>query len=48
MEQNFYCIQRIQRIGDLKKRWSTDWTEFKDPVFHMCLAGAVVAFWSLK
>ena len=21
--------------------------EFKDPIFHMCLAGAVVASWSL-
>ena len=21
--------------------------EFKDPIFHMCLAGAVVAYWSL-
>ena len=23
------------------------WSEFKDPVSHMCLAGDVVAFWSL-
>ena len=24
-----------------------NWAEFKDPVFHVCLAGAVVASWSL-
>ena len=23
-----------------------NWTEFKDPVSHVCLDGAVVAFWS--
>ena len=23
-----------------------NWVQFKDPVFHMCLAGAVVASWS--
>ena len=24
-----------------------NWAQFKDPVSHMCLTGAVVAFWSL-
>ena len=24
-----------------------NWTEFKDPVSHVCLAGAMVASWSL-
>ena len=24
-----------------------NWDQFKDPVSHMCLAGAVVASWSL-
>ena len=24
-----------------------NWNQFKDPVSHMCLAGAVVASWSL-
>ena len=24
-----------------------NWAQFKDPVSHMCLAGAVVAFYSL-
>ena len=24
-----------------------NWAEFKDPVCHMCLAGTVVASWSL-
>ena len=26
---------------------SMNWTQFKDPVSHMCLAGSVVASWSL-
>ena len=26
---------------------SMNWAQFKDPIFHMCLAGAVVACWSL-
>ena len=25
---------------------SLNWGQFKDPVFHMCLAGTVVASWS--
>ena len=25
-----------------------NWAQFKDPVSHMCLTGAVVACWSLK
>ena len=25
-----------------------NWAEFKDPVSHMCLAGVVVASWSLR
>ena len=24
-----------------------NWAQFKDPVSHMCIAGAVVASWSL-
>ena len=24
-----------------------NWAQFKDPVFSMCLAGAVVTYWSL-
>ena len=24
-----------------------NWSQFKDPVSHMCFAGVVVAFWSL-
>ena len=24
-----------------------NWAQFKDPVSHMCLAGTVVAIWSL-
>ena len=26
---------------------SMNWSQFKDPISHMCLAGAVVASWSL-
>ena len=26
---------------------SMNWAQFKDPISHMCLAGAVVACWSL-
>ena len=24
-----------------------NWAQFKDHVFHMCLTGTVIAFWSL-
>ena len=24
-----------------------NWGQFKDPVYHLCLAGAIVASWSL-
>ena len=24
-----------------------NWAQFKDPIFHMCLAGSMVASWSL-
>ena len=26
---------------------SMNWAQFKDPISHMCLAGAVVVCWSL-
>ena len=32
---------------NLINHWSMDWAQFKDPVSHMCLAGIVVASWSL-
>ena len=38
-------IHWIQQI--LINHWSMNWAQFKDPVSHMCLAGAVVASWSL-
>ena len=31
----------------LINHWSMNWAQFKDPISHMCLAGAVVAAWSL-
>ena len=33
--------------GNLIIHWSMNWSHFKDRVSHMCLAGTVVAFWSL-
>ena len=33
--------------GNLINHWSMNWSQFKDPVPHMCLAGAVAASWSL-
>ena len=33
--------------GNLINHWSMNWPQFKDPVSHMCLAGTVVASWSL-
>ena len=34
--------------GNLINHWSMNWAQFKDPIFHMCLAGTLVASWSLK
>ena len=31
----------------LKNHRSMNWAQFKDPIAHMCLAGTVVACWSL-
>ena len=31
----------------LINHWSMNWAQFKDPISHMCLAGTVVACWSL-
>ena len=33
--------------GNLINHWSMNWAQFKNPVYHMCLAGAVVASWPL-
>ena len=33
--------------GNQINHWSMNWGQFKDPVSHMCLAGAVVASWLL-
>ena len=33
--------------GKLINHWGMNWDQLKDPVCHMCLAGAVVASWSL-
>ena len=33
--------------GNMLNHGSMCWDQFKDPVSHMCLAGALVASWSL-
>ena len=33
--------------GNLINHWSMNWAQFKDPVSHMCLDGAVVPSWSV-
>ena len=33
-------------LGKLINHWNMNWTQFKDSVSHMCLAGTVVASWS--
>ena len=33
--------------GNLKNHLNMNWVQLKDPVSHMCVAGAVVAPWSL-
>ena len=33
--------------GNLINHWSMNWIQFKDPATHTCLAGAMVASWSL-
>ena len=33
--------------GNLANYWSMNWAQLKDAVSHMCLAGTVVASWSL-
>ena len=33
--------------GNLINHWSMNWDKFKDPLCYLCLAGTVVASWSL-
>ena len=33
--------------GNLINRRNMNWGQFKDPISHMCLAGAVVVCWFL-
>ena len=39
--------QKICEFRESKNDWSMNWVQFKDPASHMCLAGTVVASWSL-
>ena len=34
--------------ANLINHWSMKWDQFKDPISHLCLAGSVVASWSLR
>ena len=38
-----FSLNSVNQIN----HWSMNWAEFKDPVPHICCAGAVVACWSL-
>ena len=29
--------------GNLINHWNTNWSQFKDPMYHLCLTGAVIA-----
>ena len=40
-------VQNTANSGNRINHWSMNWRQFKDHVSHMCLAGAVVASWSL-
>ena len=40
MEQNSVTSANL---GNLINHLSMNWDKFRDPVFHMCLAGTVVA-----
>ena len=33
--------------GNLINHWSTNWAQFIDPDSHLCLAGTMIASWSL-
>ena len=44
IEQEF---TEFSKFRSLKNHWSMNWTQFEDPVSHMCLTGAVVASSSL-
>ena len=40
-------LVNLVNSGNLINHKSMNWAQFKDPVSHMCLTGAVVASWSL-
>ena len=40
-------LVNLANSGNLINHRSMNWAQFKDPVSHMCLAGTVVASWSL-
>ena len=44
MEQEF---TEFGKFRESDKSLKHDWVQFKDPVSHMCLAGTLVASWSL-
>ena len=43
---NWYLVNSTNS-GNLINHCSMNWSQFKDPVSHMCLAGTVVACWFL-
>ena len=41
-------IRNSANSRNLINHWSMNWAQFKDPFCYMCLAGTVVASWSLR
>ena len=39
--------QEFTEFRESDKSLNMNWSQFKDPVSHMCLAGVAVVFWSL-
>ena len=39
--------RKFSKFRESTNQWSMNWGQFKDPVSHLCVAGAVVPSWSL-
>ena len=47
MKQEFSEFSEFSEFRESDISRGMNWSQFKVPVSHMCLAGAVVASWSL-
>ena len=43
----FIELSEFSKFRQSENHWNMNWAQFKAPVSHMCLAGAVVASWFL-